>query len=247
LNEPCERLPWDSEHFGMAVAQVRGRRLDDETGRAVAAWEARNRIACTYLFADPDDRQTARTAWDHAFMLVDLRLHLRANVVDGPAPEGVRTARTGDLPALRAIATTAHTDTRFFFDERFPREAAARLYEVWLERSLAGTIADVVLTTEVDGYPAGYLTAAFDPVSSLMTIGLLAVAEPARGTGVGGRLLAALNAHARAIGADRISVATQARNVAAQRLYQASGYRTSQADAVYHRWAPERADATSAH
>ncbi len=242
MSNGCERLAWDSEHFGMPIGQVRGRELDDATGRAVAAWQERNGIACTYLFADPEDRRTARAAWDHGFMLVDLRLRLQAQVLDGPAPDGVRAARADDLPELRETATTAHTDTRFYFDERFPREAAARLYGVWIERSLDGSIADTVLTADVDGRPSGYVTAAFDPDSGLMTIGLLAVAEHARGIGVGGRLLDGLRAHAQTVGATRISVATQARNVAAQRLYQASGFRTSEADAVYHRWAPTSGD-----
>jgi len=110
------------------------------------------------------------------------------------------------------------------------RARADALYETWIDKSCSGSAA-AVLVADVDGAPAGYVTCDADG-----RIGLFAVAEHARNRGVGAALVASALRWFAAQGVDEVRVATQGRNVAAQQLYQAAGFRTEALKLWYHRW-----------
>jgi ribosomal protein S18 acetylase RimI-like enzyme len=251
----CEPLAWDSEFFGRPIARVAGDRLDPGRVAEVLAWCGERAIAGLYFLAAADDPETARLAEDAGFRLVDVRLTLARALGPPPAgddlaaagrdapgaapaggPVAIRPTTAADLPALLPIARAAHRDSRFFADPAFPRAASAELYATWLRNSVAGW-AQLVLTAELGGSPAGYVTGHLDP-GARGRIGLLAVGEAARGAGAGRRLVAGALAWFASQGVADVEVVTQARNVAAQRLYQRAGFTTRAAGLWFHRWFP---------
>jgi ribosomal protein S18 acetylase RimI-like enzyme len=235
VTAPVEVLDWDSEHFGVRIGRVPSGRLDAQSAGAVLAAAEEAQVACLYLLAAADDQDTVRAAEDAGFRLTDVRLTLdRPASADVLAHPDVRAAVPGDVGALAPIAADAHTDSRFFADPRFDRAAAARLYERWIEASVAGDFADLAFTALADGAPCGYITGRSGDEAS---IGLLGVGAAARGRGLGPQLVAAFVAAAARAGAERVSVVTQGRNVQAQRLYQRAGFRTARVELWYHRWA----------
>jgi GNAT superfamily N-acetyltransferase len=234
-DEPCRHLEWDSRFFGIEIGQVVGGRLDPATVAAVDRWCAARRIDCLYFLADAPGASTA-CAEDAGFRLVDVRVELERALVPAPAAVDprVRPADARDLPALRAIARTSHRDSRFYRDERFPRDRADALYETWIEKSCQGRAA-AVLVADLDGTVGGYVTCE-QPAPDAGRIGLFAVAAAERGHGVGTALVASALAWLAARGVATVAVATQGRNVAAQQLYQAAGFRTAATRLWYHRW-----------
>ena len=66
--------------------------------------------------------------------------------------------------------------------------------------------------------------------------GIIAVAETARGRGVGRALVEAAHNQYLQWGLDSAHVVTQLRNIQAQRLYQSNGYRIVSASHWYHHW-----------
>lgn len=238
--EPCEALPWDSEHFGLRIARFRGDGLAEADLRAAEAWCAERRIDCLYVLASAADPGAPRLP-NPPFRPVDVRItlerRLSASAASAAPSAGeagaIRLVRPEDLPALRRIARAGHTDSRFFFDPGFPDERCALLYERWIERSAEGW-ADAVLVAEAAGAAAGYVTCHLTADGG--GIGLVGVGAEARGRGLGGRLLAgALDWFSRQ-GVGRVSVVTQARNGAAQRLYQRHGFVSRDADLWFHGW-----------
>lgn len=230
--DPCERLEWDTEFWGFPIARVASRRLDSEGARRVANWCEGENIRCAFLLAAADDADTAFAAESSGFVPVDTRITLErlpAPEQDGASPGvSIREASGGDDGAIAALASRAHTDTRFFFDTNFSPSRASELYATWARRGFREDSRHL-LVAERDGRLAGYILIADQPRS----IDLIAVAESTRGLGVGRSLVAAAVAER----ADEpITVVTQARNVAALRLYQASGFRIIATDIWYHRW-----------
>ena len=67
-------------------------------------------------------------------------------------------------------------------------------------------------------------------------IALVGVQARARGRGIGQALLQAARTWFEENGLRAIRVATQGRNLAAQRLYQRNGFRTETVQLYYHRW-----------
>jgi dTDP-4-amino-4,6-dideoxy-D-galactose acyltransferase len=234
----CELLDWDSRFFGLTIARLRADRLGEEEADAVLEWCERHAVNCLYFLANGDDRETLRAVEARSFDLVDVRIDLSCRLdaaTRDPLAEGVRLANASDRAALAAISREAFTASRFFFDGRFPHERCAALFETWIDRALAGELAEAVLCIDLDGAPAGFVTCELDE-SGDGRIGLLGVSAPARGRGAGTRLCrTALEWFARE-GAGRATVTTQGRSVPALRLYESCGFSSSAVALWYHRW-----------
>lgn len=249
---PCERLAWDSEHFGLRIGRLTARRPSAEELELAAAWCRDHAIDCLYLLADAADPTAVRRAEEAGFGLVDVRVTLERALGPGDreaaAGAAIRPASVpGDLVALGAIAATAHRGTRFYNDPGFPDADCERLYRAWIDNSARGW-AGAVLVAEAAGSagsasePAGYVTCHLDGTDG--SIGLIGVAAGHRGAGLGGALVAAALGWLADRGANRAEVVTQGANVAAQRLYQRAGFVTRELGLWYHLWPGGAGDRT---
>lgn len=219
---------------------MRGATLTAATRREVDAWSDEKGVRCVYLLASSDDAATARAAEDGGFRLVDLRVELRQEIAGqrarGPRPSpDVREASADDHARLREIARTSHGTTRFYADPNFPDERCDDLYETWIERSLGGWAASV-LVVESDGRAAGYCSCHLEAAARAGSIGLIAVDASDRRTGAGAALAEGAVAWCARRGADTMSVVTQGRNVAALRTFQRAGFLVSSVDLWFHKW-----------
>ncbi len=235
MTDVCHLLDWDTGFFGVRIARL------DRTAPTAAElqdaliWCETERIECLYLLADANDPATTRLAEDAGFHLRDIRMTLARALAGSAAglPPGIRTATEGDIDGLARIAETSHTDSRFYYDPGFPREHCDALYRTWIERSCRG-YAQQVFVADHEGVAAGYITCHKDEDAG--RIGLLAVAEAARGGGLGSRLISAALQYFAASGFDQTTVVTQGRNTAAQRLYIRHGFLPQSTEVWYHRW-----------
>jgi len=238
--EPCEFLDWDSRHFHLKIGRVRpGDRSDDAVVR-VETWRTKMEVDCLYLFVPVECGAGIRFAERLAFQLVDIRVTLER----GPSRERhgdsaqVRPYRAGDLTELSILAGRLHRDSRFFRDTRFSPERSQRLFELWLEKACASP-AHFVLVVERHGRPVAYI-ACERRSRQLGQIQLIAVDESVQRQGAGGALVEAAIERLTQEGATRVMVITQARNVAALRLYQRHGFLTTNHELCYHWWSPDQ-------
>jgi dTDP-4-amino-4,6-dideoxy-D-galactose acyltransferase len=245
--QPCQYLTWDSDFFGVRIAQVNGHTLDNQRIDHITAWCSQNQIDCLYFLAACDHFETTRLAEENGFHQVDIRLTLQRDLTDEDAsfsmppfsPAQIRPAKSEELPALITIARSSYELSRFFFDPCFSRQASAALYEEWIRKSIQG-YADIVLAAKdergVIGYISGNLPAADSPTDSPGEIGLVGIAAEARGQGIGTTLILRLLDWYRQRKVDRVNVITQGRNIAAQKLYQKTGFLTYSTQLWYHKW-----------
>lgn len=229
------RLEWDTEFFEMEIARSDPRdlaQLELDLRQA-----ARDGVQCTYVLAPAEDTALLQALMQRSGTAqVDVRLTLscRASEIRSRAPSyPLELADERDLAALIPLARQAHVDSRFFADWRFDRDRVEALYERWIERSVQGWAARV-FTARVEGEAMGYVTAHVEDGEG--SIGLVAIAEQMRGKGLGSTLMGHAMRWFEAQQVERVTVVTQARNVAAQRLYQSHGFRTEQAQVWFHCW-----------
>ena len=243
MSPPATVLSWDSEFFGFKIARVSADRLTAESVPALLAWARAEEVECLHFLATADDPETIRQAGAADFRLVDIRVELDraldrppdANTAgDAAAGVAVRRMTAADFAALQPVAPQLHHDSRFYADARIPRERADALFRRWLEASFEGEIAEAVLVAGRDGAAEGYLTV--DGRPEVGRIGLVGVTPAAQGGGIGRVLVAAALEWFGARGKRRVTVATQGRNVRAQRLYQRSGFVTARVGLWYHRY-----------
>jgi ribosomal protein S18 acetylase RimI-like enzyme len=93
----------------------------------------------------------------------------------------------------------------------------------------------MVLAAELGGKVAGYITCHLDS-DVVGRIGLFAVAESARGHGVGTALIRAALGWFSDERRSRVTVVTQGRNVRGQRTYERCGFTTRSVELWYHYW-----------
>jgi dTDP-4-amino-4,6-dideoxy-D-galactose acyltransferase len=84
----------------------------------------------------------------------------------------------------------------------------------------------------------GYVSCHYNGTSHAAQIGLVGVDSAARGQGVGSTLVRAAGQWCRNQGARELTVVTQGKNRAAQRLYQRCGFLTQDLQFWYHKWFP---------
>ncbi len=239
IPELCSILEWDSAFFGVTIGRVNVNRLNARTATQVMEWCKVKKVKCLYFLADSNHVETVRVAEKNGFYLTDIRVtyerstqglgnqYERGASIRMPVPE--------DLPALRAMTDSSYQDSRFYYDGHFSQEACDRLYEIWIEKSLSG-FAQVVLVMGEPGQPEGFVTCDAILPEAVGKIGLVGVARSRRGRGVGQALvLESLHWFARQ-GMKSVQVATQGRNISAQRLYQKCGFLTKEVRFWYHRW-----------
>lgn len=234
--ETCRVLEWDSEFFGVRVASFKPVALTNADMLEVVNWCRRERVDCLYVRTESSDTVGVRCLEDAGARAVDVRMTFERNLLGLRSSQhaAVRASEESDIAELRALAAVSHTNSRFWADERFPRERCAELYATWIEKSCRGW-ADRVLVAEMDGRPAGYLSCHVRE-RGRGEIGIVAVAPFAQSRGLGGALLDSALAWFTEHGLERVTVVTQGRNAAAQRLYQSRGFLTASVQVWHHLW-----------
>ena len=239
VNNVCQYLDWDSKFFERRIARITPHRLDRQVLAQVMTWCDANQIDCLYFLSAVDDPDTTRLAEDNNFRFVDIRLTLENRLHGYATTEvedfiAIRLCTPQDVPALRAIAKVSHHDSRFYADPQFPSAACDALYETWIEKSCSG-YADAVLVAELQGEAVGYVSCHLMG-EARGKIGLVAVGANAQGRGLGRKLLNESLRWFWGFGVKDVTVCTQGRNIAAQRLYQRCGFLTRSVQLWYHRW-----------
>jgi len=234
-------LGWETEHFGFSVARLDARDLDDDAVQSELE-QARQTGTRLVVVTCPNERElpTGMLARFNGSLTDQKVTFVRTLAGESPAAETDTIAEyeaaqpTSELIDL-AIASGVYS--RFNVDARFPRHLFLDMYRIWIERSVRREIADAVLIDRDPACPggmAGFVTV--NCAAGVGKIGLIAVAEAARGRGVGRRLIAASHRWMRAQNAAEARVVTQLTNNPACALYQRSGYAIASIEKFYHFW-----------
>ncbi|MBI3886794.1 MAG: GNAT family N-acetyltransferase [Opitutae bacterium] len=239
-DQPGTFLPWDTDFFGFRVGRANATTLTRTSLDEVLQWCRAERIRCLYFAADREAPETLALAATGGFQFVDVRLDLSLSLGNRPAlpaaGPSIRPAQPDDIPPLAALARHSHRDSRFFKDPGFPSSQAEELYAEWIRRDYRQ---HTVLTAGggLPAAPSGYVTCQVSG-GQRGRIGLIAVAPAQQGRGLGRALVNAALQWFHSAKCTEVRVATQASNVAAQRLYQAAGFRTAESSVWFHRWFP---------
>jgi dTDP-4-amino-4,6-dideoxy-D-galactose acyltransferase len=160
----AERLPWDSEFFGYGVARMDGvfplepplfRPTADYRPALHALLTAAKRRKIRYLtaFVEPRDLPTLRALGEEGFALIETRYFHHGKVAEPVLRERfpVRRARSEDVPSLAKTAREqVNLYDRFHADPFIDPQAAGRLMERWVEASVDGRMADLVVVPDVN-------------------------------------------------------------------------------------------------
>lgn len=231
-------VPWDTESFGVRVAQVERFVVHDHEGaaedaRALQEWLIDEDIALASCRLPHDALVEAMVAEDLGFRFVEMVYAMSIDadqLKDDPALSGLKWDRAtpADLSALRELAATAFLTGRWNVDPRVGNAMAGKRYADWVSRSLHDPNHQV-LVARVDDAVAG-LFVVEESMAGAPTAywHLTAVAPAFQGRGWGRRLWTSmLSRHAdRHIRVVRTTIS--ARNIPVVNLYSRLGWRFDQ-------------------
>ena len=242
-NKPYQFLEWDTEFFGHRIGRINRHILGEDLIESIFAWCETDSIECLYFLANSDDPRTIRTAEEHDFQLVEIRINMERSLKNwdpDTRPKAaqdilIRPVKPEDIPAIQDIAMNSYIDSRYYFDKCFPKEKWQSYYATWVRKSCEGG-ADLVLVAEKEHEILGYITGNIVEAENEGIYELTGVKTSARRAGVGQELFrSGLDWYKRA-GIDYIWLATQGRNIATQRMVQRNGFLTKSCQLYYHKW-----------
>jgi dTDP-4-amino-4,6-dideoxy-D-galactose acyltransferase len=163
----------------------------------------------------------------------DMQLREKQEVGALRYPFGV--ASEAHVDHLKQLTQSMYKDSRYFYDGHFEVEKLNAFYANWIEKAVHGTFDDECLCLFDAGLPIGFCTIKYVGSDSA-SIGLFGMDTRFTGKGLAKMLLC--NVFNRLIdkGVENVTVVTQGRNYAAQRLYQSVGFRTQSTQLWYHKW-----------
>ncbi|HEY4311674.1 MAG TPA: GNAT family N-acetyltransferase [Pirellulales bacterium] len=245
------RLAWECEHFGFPVARLEGRGRADSALWCGLAAARREGLHLVVLTTETGRELPAELLTEFCGGLMDRKATFARSLLTVPADEPACENLAEEIteyhestvsPYLLDLAISSGVYSRFRVDPCFPHVVFADMYRTWIERSVRHEIADVVLVASDSGCPgglSGFVTIGRD--HGVAKIGLIAVADQARGRGVGRRLMTAAHRWMRDHGAESAQVVTQLANAPACGLYRRCRYRLSALEHYYHMWPLTRA------
>lgn len=225
----AQLLPWDTEFFGYGVAKLDGVfPLEAPTFRPRLQYAAAierllhklSHAGARYVWSavDPRDLALLRALGEVGFSLIETRYfqHGPVRVPEAYERQAIRQATPADVPSLaQAARQTVNPYDRFHADPFLDEHAVGALMEKWVEQSVAGRMADLVLVPDVAA-PGAFVTYRYhrDRWSRWglnLVQGLLSAVSP-EFMGWMGKLGPEVNARLRSVGAEYSYGSTQVTN-----------------------------------
>ena len=231
-----KRLDWDCRFFEAEVFGIHLHPADPAIDvEATIASLREEGAALAYFFLEKRDAALQEQLEKNGAVLYDEKITYGKELgSEGSVPPGEVRAYGGGLSdeLLKLVLLAGH-DSRFRKD---PRLSAyfERLYTLWIENSLNGSIADRVFVYGGDKIK-GMATCKIreDRTGS---IGLIATGTAYQGQGIGRALLQATDHYYRANAVKTSTVVTQKTNEQACLFYEKEGFTEYKTEYVYHLW-----------
>lgn len=228
----CDIVPWDTEIFGVAVANLHDIRIDDwDTGenmiRAVTRWCAERDVhLCAARIPQAAMRESVLLQ-DHGFRVIELHMVPELSglaAVEFPQTGfGVVIATEADRDRLVALAGRAFAVGRFHDDPRIGPDLGNRRYAAWMDRSFSHSRQRVEKVMLHGDLVAVFVTELGD--DGTMHWWLTALTENCIGKGLAKDVWRTMIAHAKSRGASRVTTGISSHNVIVHNLYAALGFR----------------------
>jgi RimJ/RimL family protein N-acetyltransferase len=246
-------LPWDTEHFGFSMAQIRYLMADGDYARAHSIKVRLIAFISSYCKeegtvhisgrVDAEDISSIHALESSGFKLVDTLVKYVFNchkhrIYAVKDLCKVRMFKDQDLLILKEIARVAFTKDRFHSDPGFDRKKADELHVKWLEDLCRGEH-ERIFVAERNGRPIGFL--AFRLKKEL---------EKLMGCKIGGHGLNAVSFQAKGaypslvkallqdsiLHYDYLEFDTQVKNYEVLKVWQRFGFDFKRAQYTFHKW-----------
>ncbi|MDG1279200.1 MAG: GNAT family N-acetyltransferase [Algoriphagus sp.] len=212
-------LPFDSNLFGYPVGKVE---ISNNWNEAEFLHSAKE-FHLVYLFSEnPLEVKTPKIKAVDTKLIFEKELLANQQII-----KGIELYQQEKLnPKLQDLAFQSGVYSRFKIDRRLNHLEFEKLYSTWIQKAFDE---DFILT---DSDLNGMITCSIQEEKA--SIGLFAVSEKSKKTGLGTKLIQAAEETAQINGGKSLLIATQAANNAACKLYFKLGYQLLSSTSIFH-------------
>ena len=233
-------LEWDTRFWGFPVAFLSSRHLTENILYRINLFIKKNNIRLVEYLCNCHDKQSVNLAEKNNFKFKDIRLTYERKIsnqedifLDRDMKFGIALKK--DISKLRKLSKNIYLDSRYYFDDNFNKSKVQEFYMSWVEKSVKKIFDDECYILSKRKNLVAYCSIRY--LNKFETnIGLIGVDPKEAGKGNGKKILNKVFNVLYKKGVRRISVVSQGRNYAAQRLYQKNGFLTSSTELWYHKW-----------
>lgn len=227
-----DHLQWDSDFFGLCIGRIdivsneRWQMLLQEVSSLQMQYDL------IYVFSERE-----LPTETNGMRLVDTKTIYAKSIGSSTIMPATIERYQESVPNddLYRLVLVSGVYSRFRLDDNMPVGSYDRMYRCWIERSVDGTMADLVLVHRTDDQIDGMITLKIE--AEVAHIGLVAVDERVQGRGVGTMLIKAVEAYLQTNTTVRcLKVATQWANILACHLYEKNGFDVEEKTNIYHWW-----------
>ncbi len=224
-------LDWDTQQLGIPTAKITS--ITSE----ILAEAKQSGIKLVYFQTPESDISQIKLAKELSGILVDNKITYLMSLKNLciPSDPSVKSfAATIPSEALLKLAYESGLYSRFRADPNLSDQQFKNIYKTWITNSVNHTVANDVLIIEEDNQLLGMVTVG--DKNQRGDIGLLAVAESARGKNIGTRLVRAAQKYFIEKNYSHSQVVTQQTNIPACKLYEKCGYHIEKTECFFHFW-----------
>lgn len=225
-------IPWDSEIFGVPVAELDSIRFKNHRSgiaiiEEISAWADRHDVHLFSTRIAQHEMQTALLLQEHGFRAIEINYRpFFGNLQETEFEDygfQVLEADETDMERLIGIAGRVFSAGRFHNDPRIGPTLGNKRYATWMRNSYTHPRQKIEKIVEGDRLVGAFVTELRD--NGAMMWWLTVLAEEFMGKGVAKPTWMTMMSHAKRLGANAIETSISSHNMIVQNLYVSLGYR----------------------
>ncbi len=232
---------WDSNFFGIRVASLQVSEADDLSNFEEKYANEIKAYDLIYIFAEKPLRAEITGKTQGRVSLVDEKVTFHKTLRKKFPKEDFIVPYNEHFRKedIIKIGIQSGTQSRFKIDPQISEEKFEELYRLWMEKSLQGELADLVLVCREEEENRGIITLGINEDQGF--VGLFAVKEQFRGRGYGSLLLQATENWLLDQKVNQLEIVTQGFSKLSVDFYKKSGFEIKKTQYVYHYWSQKEA------
>ena len=235
-----KKLKWDSDFWGINIGYISCLKMTPNIEKNIKSFVKKENISMLQYLCNCHDKYSVMTAEGSGYSFVDIRLTYEQFLSNDIQPVGdceynVRKARNQDIDELKKLTQNIYNLSRYYYDANFERSKVEEFYSGWIEKAVLGKFDDFAYILCKKDQPVGFCSVKLQGGNSA-SIGIFGMSNACSGKGLAKYLLDSTLLYLKKNNIKYISVVTQGRNYAAQRLYQRCGFITKSVELWYHKW-----------
>ncbi len=225
-------LDWDSQFFAYKIGRVKTPILREADLGELMDQKRIQGYDIVYLFAEQLEPEAEAELTKNKIFPFDRKIIFSKQVsAEKYQSEHIQLYKGPITDSLKELALLSGHKSRFKNDPRL-NHRFRDLYELWINKSLNGSMADAVFVAGSDSTIEGFITLKEDGEKG--HVGLIAVSPMSQGKGLGSKLMKAADFWCFRNRLKTCSVVTQLDNTGACMLYEKNGYEKERAQFVFH-------------